>query len=204
LAQAAAPAQIMPAIVHADHEAARDVIRGLKRVTRRLRDLPVPTIAAIEGVAAGGGYEIALHCDIIVAAQDAQVGLPEVRVGMVPDVGGTTLLTRRVGIGRAALAITTGRMFPAPDALTLGMVDVVCAPGGALAEAHGIARDIALGGPESVHWALRLLRRVPDLHLDEALDIETEAGVAALTSGEPREGTLAFASRRDPDWSRRG
>jgi|AMFO01.1.fsa_nt_gi Enoyl-CoA hydratase/carnithine racemase len=194
--------RILPAIMEADEGAARGVILDLKAITRALAELPVPTIAAVEGVAAGGGYELALHCDMIVASHQSRVGLPEVRVGMVPDVGGTTMLTRRVGPARAALAITTGRMFDAPQALALGMVDLLCEPGTALDEAQGLAADIALGGPVAVGAALAALRRVNDLELPAALAIETEAGVRALTSGEPREGTMAFAEKRSPRWDR--
>ena len=192
--------RILPAIVDGDADAARGVILELKAITRKLLDLPVPTLAAIEGVAAGGGYELALHCDVIVASTEARVGLPEVRVGMVPDVGGTTLLSRRIGPGRAALVITPGRIFPAPQALALGMVDLLCAPGTALTEARVLAAEIALGGPHAVGAALAALRQVGELPLTHAFAVETEAGVSALTSGEPREGTLAFAEHRPPRW----
>lgn len=194
--------RILPAIFDADHDAARGVILELKAITRKLLDLPVPTFCAIEGVAAGGGYEVALHCDVLIAAEDASVGLPEVRWGMVPDVGGTTLLARRVGRGRATLAVTTGRMFPAVQALTLGMVDLLCPPGQALDHARAAARDVGRGGPQAVSGALSALRRGLDLPLQDAFALETEAGVAALISGEPREGTMAFAEKRDPDWGR--
>ncbi len=193
--------RIIPAIVDGDADAARGVITDLKAITRKLLDFPAPTFAAIEGVAAGGGYEVALHCDVLIASRVAKVGLPEVRIGMVPDVGGTTLLTRRVGAGRAIMAVTSGRMFEAEDAFDLGMVDLLCDAGQALATARALAHDVALGGPVAVRSALLAARKVPCRTLDEALDAETEAGVAALVSGEPREGTTAFAERRDPDWS---
>lgn len=196
--------RILPAIMEADRDAARGVILELKAITRKLLDLPVPTLAAIEGVAAGGGYEVALHCDVLIATEEASVGLPEVRWGMVPDVGGTTLLARRIGRGRATLAVTSGRMFPAQQALVLGMVDLLCPPGQALEHALSVARDIARGGPHAVSGALSALRRGLDLPLQQAFALETEAGVSALVSGEPREGTVAFAMKRDPDWSHRG
>ncbi|MCB9781046.1 MAG: enoyl-CoA hydratase/isomerase family protein [Alphaproteobacteria bacterium] len=193
--------RILPAIIDADADAARGVILELKAITRKLLDFPAPTIAAIEGVCAGGGYEVALHCDMLVIGEGGKVGLPEVRWGMVPDVGGTTLLTRRVGPGRAALAVTTGRMFDARRALELGYVDVVCDEGTALTEAWGIATDICEGGPHAVGAAVAALRKVPGRSLDAALSAETDAGVAALTSGEPREGTMAFAEKRPASWS---
>lgn len=194
--------RLLPAIIAQEHDVARDLILELKAATHKLLELPVPTIAAIEGVALGGGYEVALHCDIIIAAEDSRVGLPEVRMGMVPDVGGTTLLTRRIGPGRAALVVTTGSVFPAAQALTLGMVDLLCEPGTVLQRALELGRQISLGGPTAVGAALSTLRQANDLELSHAFAMETEAGVAALTSGEPREGTMAFAQKRDPDWSR--
>lgn len=194
-------ARILPAVLEADVAAGRAVILDLKASLRKLLDCPVPTFAAVEGVAIGGGYEVALHCDVIVAAHDARVGLPEVRIGMVPDVGGSTLLARRVGSGRAALAVTTGRSFDAPLAQTLGYVDLLCEPGQALETARALAAEVRLGGPQAVRGALSTVRQAPFLSLDAAFAHETEAGAAALASGEPREGTLAFAERRDPDWS---
>ncbi|RME23574.1 MAG: enoyl-CoA hydratase/isomerase family protein, partial [Deltaproteobacteria bacterium] len=129
--------RILPAVMEGDTGVAREVIDELKAGMVGLLEFPAPTFAAVEGVAVGGGYEVALHCDVIVAARSAFVGLPEVRVGMVPDVGGMTLLTRRVGPGRAVLAIATGRLFDAPAAFDLGMVDVLCEPGAALETARG-------------------------------------------------------------------
>lgn len=192
--------RILPAIMEGQEAPARGVITELKAITRKLLDFPVPTFAAIEGVAAGGGYEIALHCDVLVAARDARVGLPEVRAGMVPDVGGSTLLARRVGPGRAALAACTGRMFDAPEAQLLGYLDLLAEPGQALALARSLAAEVCLGGPVAVAGALRTVRAVPSLALDAAFALETEAGVAALTSGEPREGTLAFMEKRAALW----
>ncbi len=193
--------RILPAVMEGDADTARALIRELKAGMRGLLDFPAPTFAAVEGVAVGGGYEVALHCDVIVAARTARVGLPEVRVGMVPDVGGTTLLTRRVGPGRAVLAIATGRMFDAEAAFELGMVDMLCDTGAALETARGLAAEVARGGPTSVQSVLQTIRALPGLELDACLDRETEAGVAALVSGEAREGTLSFMEQRDPDWS---
>ena len=110
------------AFTDADLVRQRPVARG---AYRGVLDLPVPAIAAVEGYALGGGYELALSCDLIVAGETATVGLPEVSVGVIPGGGGTQLLTRRVGWSRAASLVFTARRLPAPEALSLGCVDEV-------------------------------------------------------------------------------
>jgi enoyl-CoA hydratase/carnithine racemase len=106
-------ARAAQAVGDGDPVAARALIEELKGVGARLRRFPAPTIAAIEGVCLGGGLELALHCDVRVAAETAQLGMPEVRLGMVPDVGGTALLSRLVGPGRAIALICSGRAVDA-------------------------------------------------------------------------------------------
>ena len=197
-------ARVAPAIFEQNTAAATNVITWLKGIVIGLADFPAPTIAAIEGACAGSGFEIALHCDIRVAAKNAFFSLPEVRIGMVPDVGGTTRLTRLVGPGRATRLIATGERVTADEAFTLGMVERVVEPGRTLAEAEDMAKLIAKGGPTAVREALAVIRRVPDLSLADAYAAETAAGAAALTSGEPLEGIQAFFEKRDPRWPENG
>ena len=197
-------ARVAPAIFERDTMAATNVITWLKGIVAGLAEFPAPTIAAIEGACAGSGFEIALHCDIRVAAKSAFFSLPEVRIGMVPDVGGTTRLTRLVGPGRAARLICTGERVTAEEAFALGMVERVVEPGRALGEAEEMAKLVAKGAPTAVREALAVIRRVPDLSLADAYDAETAAGAAALTSGEPLEGIQAFFEKRDPRWPENG
>jgi enoyl-CoA hydratase len=197
-------ARVAPAIFQRETGAATTVIAWLKATLSGLADFPAPTIAAIEGACAGSGFEIALHCDIRVAARNAFFSLPEVRIGMVPDVGGTTRLTRLVGPGRAARLIATGERVGAEEAFALGTVERIVEPGRALAEAEDMARLIAKGGPTAVREALQVIRRVGDLSLADAYAAETAAGATALTSGEPLEGIQAFFEKRDPRWPENG
>ncbi len=194
-------AEITPALAGGDDGVARRVIEDLKECVQALADVAVPTIAAIEGACVGGGFEIALACDFRIAAQTASISLPEVRMGMIPDVGGCARLTRLVGPGRAADVITTGRRLSGQQAFDLGLVERVVAGGTALDEARLAAGDITGSAPEAVRLALNVVRMAPDLGLDEALSLETRAGAMALVSGEAREGISAFLEKRRPDWS---
>lgn len=192
--------RIGPAIVGGDEEAARAVIEELKDCVAALAESGVPTFAAIEGACIGGGLEVALGCDVRICATDAVIGLTEVRIGMIPDLGGCARLTRLVGPGRAADLVTTARKIDGEEAFRLGIVERTCAPGTALEVALAAARQVVENAPSAVRLALNVVRVSPDLGLAEALSVETRGGVLALTSGEPQEGVTAFFERRPPRW----
>lgn len=194
-------ARVGPAIVEGHEQPARALIEELKGCVQAIADLEVPTFAAIEGACIGGGLELALACDVRIAAADAVLALPEVRAGMVPDVGGCARLTRLVGPGRAADLICTARRLSGEEAFRLGVVERVVPPGTALAAALEAGRMVAENAPTAVRMALNVVRVAPDLGLSEALGLETRAGVVALTSGEPAEGIQAFFERRPPRWT---
>ena len=193
--------RLAPAMLAKDDSAARGLIQDLKSFIQAVADLPIPTIAAIEGACVGGGMEVALGCDIRVAANDAQFALNEVHAGMVPDLGGTVRVTRIAGTGRAADLILTARRIGALEAKEWGIVQRTCEPGEALATAQNIAEQILNNAPIAVSKALSTIRATPDLTEEEALNVETEAGVAALTSGEPAVGIQAFLAKKRPDWT---
>ena len=163
-------------------------------------NLPVPAIAAVEGFALGGGYEIALSCDLVVAGEGATLGLPEVSVGLVPGGGGTQLLLRRAGWSRAADLIFTGRRVDAAEALRLGAVDRVVAAGTARAAALELASGIAANSPVGVRHAKRALRLGQSVDLAAGLEIEDAAWRAAAFSPDRAEGIRAFAEKRRPTW----
>lgn len=192
--------RVQPALRSGDEDPVRDLLRELKDCVQAVADIPVVTIAAIEGACVGGGLEIALACDIRVAAIDASLSLPEVRVGMIPDLGGTARLTRLIGPGRAADLITTGRTIHGEEALRMGVIEHVAPSGGAVGLAESLAAQVLANGPTAVRLALNVIRATPDLGLEEALSLETRAGVLALVSGEPVEGVSAFFERRAPRW----
>ncbi len=169
-----------------------------------LLDLPVPTVAAVEGYALGGGFELALSCDLIVASRSAVLGLPEAGVGLVPGGGGTQLLVRRVGSNRAADLIFTARHVGAEEADRLGIVDRLVDAGEARAVALDVANQIASRSPIALRAAKRALRRGSDLDLESALVVENLAWEDAAYSDDRREGIAAFNERRTPRWRRGG
>ena len=163
-------------------------------------NLPVPALAVVEGFALGGGLEIALSCDLVIAGENAVVGLPEVSVGVIPGGGGTQLLTRRVGWSRAAGMIFTARRMPAAEAGALGVVDEVVPPGAARARALEIAAGIAANSPVGLRQAKRAMRLGADVDLATGLEVEDGCWRATAFSGDRKEGVAAFAEKRRPAW----
>ena len=162
--------------------------------------LPQPAIAAVHGYALGGGCELALSCDVIVADPTAALGLPEVTVGLVPGCGGTQLLARRVGPGRAAELIFSGRKVGADEAAAIGLADLLVPEGQSRAGALDLARQIAANSPVAVRAAKQALRNGAGLSLAAALDVEDAAWRTAASSADRREGIAAFAEKRRPAW----
>jgi enoyl-CoA hydratase/carnithine racemase len=162
--------------------------------------VPQPAIAAVHGFALGGGCELALSCDVIVADETAVLGLPEVSVGLVPGSGGTQLAARRVGPGRAADLVLTGRKLDAAQALGIGLVDRVVGAGQAREAAFETARQMAANSPVAVRAAKRALRAGAGLPLAAALEVEDAAWRTAAGSADRREGIAAFVGKRRPVW----
>ena len=162
--------------------------------------LPVPAVAAVDGFALGGGFELALSCDMVVAGEGATVGLPEVSVGVIPGGGGTQLLTRRIGWSRAASLVFTARRLTATEAFALGCVDEVVATGTARARALELAATIAEHSPVGLRQAKRAMRLGSDLDLEAGLEIEDNCWRQTAFSGDRAEGVAAFVERRRPNW----
>ncbi|HTG42318.1 MAG TPA: enoyl-CoA hydratase-related protein [Methylomirabilota bacterium] len=169
-------------------------------VARRIAQLPMPTIAAIEGNALGGGLELALCCDLRIAASRARLGLPEVRLAVTPGGGGTQRLPRVVGPARAKELILTGRVIGAEEAARIGLVHEVVAAGEARHRADQIAAEIAARGPLAVREAKRLIDAACDVDLDAGLADELEASVRIFETEDMLEGARAFFAKRDPDY----
>ena len=162
--------------------------------------LPQPAIAAVHGYALGGGCELALSCDVIVADATAQIGLPEASVGLVPGCGGTQLLARRIGPGRAADMIFSGRRAGAEEAHAIGLADRLVPAGTARTSALELASQIAANSPVAVRAAKQALRNGAGLSLAAALDVEDAAWRTAAGSADRREGIAAFVEKRRPVW----
>jgi enoyl-CoA hydratase/carnithine racemase len=162
--------------------------------------LPQPVIAAVHGYALGGGCELALSCDLIVADETAVFGLPETTVGLVPGGGGTQLALRRLGPGRAADLVLTGRRVDAAEAERLGLVDRLVPTGGAGELSRELAERIAANSPVAVVNAKRALRLGAGLPLAAGLEVEDSAWRAAAFSADRKEGIAAFVQKRNPQW----
>ncbi|MEO8469802.1 MAG: enoyl-CoA hydratase-related protein [Chloroflexota bacterium] len=169
-------------------------------VARRLAELPMPTIAAIEGNALGGGLELALCCDIRVASERAKLGLPEVRLAVTPGAGGTQRLPRVVGTARAREMILTGKVLSAAEAERIGLVHEVVPAGQAVVRATAIGEEIALRGPLAVREAKRLIAIAEDAMISDGLAAELAASVRVFGSDDMLEGAAAFFAKRDPDY----
>ncbi|MER7763903.1 enoyl-CoA hydratase-related protein [Streptomyces sp. NPDC097619] len=163
-------------------------------------ELPMPAVAAVGGYALGGGYELALSCDVIVADEKALVGLPEVSVGVIPGGGGTQLLPRRVGAARAAELIFSARKVPAAEALELGLVDRLVPAGEARERALELAAVMAANSPVGLRNAKKALRLGHGLDLRTGLEVEDAAWRATAFSGDRAEGVAAFNESRSPVW----
>jgi enoyl-CoA hydratase/carnithine racemase len=180
--------------------AGRERLELEERVSRSLADLPMPTIAAIEGDALGGGLELALSCDLRIASVRARLGLPEVRLAVIPGAGGSQRLPRVVGPARAKELILTGRIIGAEEAERIGLVNEVTPVGGARARADALADEIATRGPLAVREAKRLIDAAMDLDLDAGLAAELDASERIFATDDMLEGATAFFAKRDPEY----
>ena len=162
--------------------------------------LPQPTLAAVHGFALGGGCELALSCDLVVADETAVVGLPEVTIGLVPGGGGTQLALRRLGPGRASDVVLTGRRIAAEEAAAMGLVDRLVPAGSAKVAALELAAKIAANSPVATRAAKRALRSGWSLDYAAAMDVEDAAWRTAAFSADRREGIAAFNEKRSPNW----
>jgi enoyl-CoA hydratase len=167
-----------------------------QRAFARLEALPIPTIAAVNGFALGGGGELALACDLVYASERARFGQPEVNLGLLPSWGGTQRLARRVGAMRALEIVLTGEMVDAARAKEMGLCLEVLAPDALLPHAKAKAKVIASRGPLAVAAAKRVLRAGADAGLAQGLALEAEAFGLVFASEDMREGTKAFLEKR--------
>jgi enoyl-CoA hydratase/carnithine racemase len=178
---------------------------GFAGLTARY-DLNKPVIAAVNGLAMGGGFEIALACDIIVAAETAFFALPEPRVGLAALAGGLHRLPREIGTKRALGMILTGRRVSAAEGMQLGFVNEVCKPGEAVAAARKIAAQILECSPMSIRASKEAVYRgLTEASLEAAIDGQRKnEGIRAMfTSEDLIEGPMAFAQKRPPQWKGR-
>ena len=180
-----------------DYRAFMDVGRA---VSDRLASLAKPVIAAVQGFALGGGFELVLACDLVVAADNARFGLPETKLGLVPGGGGTQRLTRLVGRTRATELMIAGRFLTADEAHAWGIVNHVVAKDDLLARAEELAGVVAAQAPEAVSTIKRIVREGADASLATALSLEQDATARLVVSDDAREGIAAFIEKRPPSF----
>ena len=168
-----------------------------------IRDLRTPVVAAVSGFCLGGGCELAMLCDLIVASETAKFGQPEINLGVLPGAGGTQRLTRAVGKALAMDMILTGRMLSAREALAAGLVARVVAKEAWLAEAKRVAGEIASKGPVAVRLAKESVDKAFEAPLAVGVDFERRAFYLARASEDAGEGLNAFLEKRSPEWQGR-
>lgn len=170
------------------------------RVMNTIEDLPIPVIAAVNGFALGGGLELALACDLIVASDKARFGQPEINLGIIPGFGGTQRLPHRIGHARARELIMTGEMFDAKTGLEWGLVNKVTAPEQLMDEAQKLAAKIATKSGFALRQAKAALRAAATMEEDAGLRYEQNAFGVAFGGDDRVEGMKAFVGKREPQW----
>jgi enoyl-CoA hydratase len=159
-----------------------------------------PFIAAVNGLAVGGGFELVLACDLVVASREAEMGLPEIRLGLLPGGGGTQKLARIVGRNRAKEFLMTGRNMTAEEGYRLGVVNKMVEPDVLLEEALDLAQRLARRAPYAVREAKRLVNQGGESHIDVALSFEQATLSNLYQTEDAREGIRAFVEKRKPNF----
>lgn len=170
-------------------------------VARGLEELPIPVIAAVNGFVLGGGIELALACDLIVAADTAKFGQPEINLGVIPGFGGTQRLARRIGLPLARELIYTGDMIDAETARRYGLVNRVVPVAACLDEAKTLARTLAGKPPVAIRQAKAAINAGSDMDLQNGCRFETEAFALSFSTADKAEGMSAFLEKRAPKFT---
>ncbi len=181
-----------------------DILRwneGIVRINATLEKLRQPVIAAINGAAMGGGLELAISCTLRVISESAKMGLPEVRLGIIPGTGGTQRLPRLIGKGRAAELLLTGDAIPAGEAYRIGLVNRVVPDGEVIHAAEEAARKIMASAPIAVEMAKDALEVGKDLPLEHAVQYSQKNCVTCFSTEDMKEGMRAFLEKRKPNFT---
>lgn len=181
----------------------RRVARGIHNVFDEIEAIEVPVIAAINGVAAGGGLELALSCDFRFAAESAKVGFPENNVGLIPGSGGCSRLVKLIGLSRAKRLVMTGDMIPAREALAIGLVDEVFADDEIVARATAFAERLATKAPQAIGLAKIVLNQCANVDLDAGRYFERLGQSVLKKTEDHAEGARAFIDKRKPRFTGR-
>jgi len=181
-------------------EEAEEFSKEGHRIFTKLETFPKPIIAAINGFALGGGLELALSCDILIASEKAQFGQPEVGLGLIPGFGGTQRLTRTVGPKKAKELIFTAERIQADEAYKIGLVNKVVKTEGLMDKCEEIAKNISKNAPLAVRHAKKAINEGSDIKIKEALEIESEEFKECFKTEDHKEGLHAFLEKNEPDF----
>ena len=184
----------------ADFHRNRVQVRGMFEA---LRAVPPPVIASVFGFALGGGFELALSCDLVVAAEGTKLGLPEARVGLLPAGGGTQLLARKAGLARAKELIFTGRRFDASEGETIGVVQRVVPRSELGSATAALAAEVCRASPVAVRAAKAATDATFGLPIEDGIEVEHRRWETVISSADRSEGIAAFNEKRDPQWQNR-
>lgn len=176
----------------------KQFIYTIRNLFTSIENLNKPVIAAVNGIALGGGTELALACDIRIASENAAMGLTETRLAIIPGAGGTQRLPRLVGRGKAKELIFTGRRVSAEEALEIGLVNKVCPPDDLLSEAMAMARMICETGPIAIQQAKYAINHGLEVDINSGLAIESNAYWITIPTEDRLEGLAAFREKRKP------
>ena len=184
----------------ADATAVEMLLRDQFAKWDRIKKIRKPVIAAVNGFALGGGCELAMSCDIIIAGDTAQFGQPEISIGVMPGAGGTQRLTRAVGKVKAMEMVLTGRMMTADEALKRGLINIVVPPERVVEESLAVAREIASKSPLAIRLAKEAVLKSLETPLREGLEFERKNFYLLFASADQKEGMRAFLEKRKPVW----
>lgn len=179
-----------------DSNLGKDYVLKGQKLTSLIENLKKPVIAAVNGYALGGGTELALACHIRIASENAKMGQPEVKLGLIPGFGGTQRLSRLVGKGQAMELILSGKMIDAQDALRIGLVNKVVPLSELLPTCEALAQEIIANGPLALEYAIEAINKGLDKTLEEGLLLEAELFGKACDTEDSKEGTKAFMEKR--------
>lgn len=172
-----------------------------EEVTKLLRNFPFPVIAAVNGYAMGGGMEIALSCDLRTAAESSKMGLPEAKLGLIPGIGGTQMLSRLVPIGLAKEFMYTGKAITANEGKQWGLINHIYENEALLEETMKLAASIAKNAPLSLKALKKAVNKGSETDLETGIILELEAYYQCANSEDRLEGIYAFNEKREPKWS---
>lgn len=175
----------------------------IRSMFEAIRKTPQPVIASVFGFALGGGCELVLSCDLVIASEGTTIGLPEVRVGLLPAGGGTQLLTRKVGTSRAKELIFRGRRIDVQEAQQLGLVTDIARRDDLTRWTMEVAGDLCRSSPIALREAKRSIDAALGVPIDDGIEIEHGSWEIVVKSEDRAEGIAAFNEKRDPDWKNR-